>query len=216
MPALGITECQMPPQSSLSRREFLYYLWASSMALFMAEAGGTVLWFAYPRFRAGQFGGLFTIDASELPAPGSAPQAYDAGRFWLVQVDEAAVADPRHPEGFATQPGLLALYKICVHLGCLYQWKPTNDRFECPCHGSKYLKDGTRIKRPASRNLDRFVIRALDKDGKVLAETKAGDTDADSTVGQPMPLPPATAALQVDTSKRIEGQRNNGPDRVRD
>ena len=55
MPALGITEYQMPPQSPLSRREFLYYLWASSMALFIAEAGGAVLWFAYPRFRAGQF-----------------------------------------------------------------------------------------------------------------------------------------------------------------
>ena len=204
----------MAAQPSLSRREFLYYIWASSMALFMAEAGGAILWFAYPRFKAGQFGGTFTIDVSDLSAPSSAPQAYDAGRFWLVNVDEAAVTDPRHPSGFETQPGLLALYKVCVHLGCLYQWKPTNDRFECPCHGSKYLKDGTRVRRPANRNLDRFVIRALDRDGQVLAETKAGDADADPTVGQPIPLPAGTAALQVDTGKRIKGRRNNGPDIV--
>ena len=206
----------MSAQPSLSRREFLYYIWASSMALLMAEAGGTILWFAYPRFKAGEFGGTFTIDVKDLPTPGSAPQAYDAGRFWLVHVDEAAVTDPRHLGGFETRPGLLALYKICVHLGCLYRWMPGNNRFECPCHGSKYLRDGTRVRRPANRNLDRFVIRALDTEGKVLAETQAGDVDADPTVGQPIPLPAGTAALQVDTGKRIQGRRNSGPDMVKD
>ncbi len=206
----------MSAQPSLSRREFLYYIWASSMALLMAEAGGAILWFAYPRFKAGEFRSTFTIDVKDLPMPGSAPQAYDSGRFWLVNIDEAAMTDVRHPAGYGTSPGLLALYKICVHLGCLYQWKPTDNRFECPCHGSKYLKDGTRIRRPANRNLDRFVIRALDTEGKVLAETQAGDADADPTVGQPISLPAGTAALQVDTGKRIKGRRNNGPDMVKD
>ena len=203
-----------PPH--VSRREFLYYIWASSLALFMAEAGGAILWFAYPRLKAGELGGRFTIKVDELPPPDSAPKAYDAGRFWLVNVDQAAAADPRHPSGFAPQPGVVALYKICVHLGCLYQWKPTNDRFECPCHGSKYLKDGTRVHRPATRNLDRFLIRAVDAEGKVLAETKTGEADADPSVGGPMALPPGTVALQVDTGKRIQGRRNDGPNTVGD
>jgi cytochrome b6-f complex iron-sulfur subunit len=100
---------------------------------------------------------------------------------------------------------VLALYKVCVHLGCLYTWKPVTDRFECPCHGSKYLKDGVRVHRPASRDLDRFVVRALDEAGNVLAETGAG---------QPLGLPAGTAKLQVDTGVRFQGRANTGPDRV--
>src|SRR6185436_5567794 len=45
-----------PAQLPMTRREFLYYIWAASMALFMAETGGAILWFAYPRFRVGEFG----------------------------------------------------------------------------------------------------------------------------------------------------------------
>jgi cytochrome b6-f complex iron-sulfur subunit len=201
-----------PP--SLSRREFLYYVWAASMALFLAEGGGAVVWFAVPRFKPGEFGGLFKLDLDKLPPPDGAPQPFDAGRFWLVNVGPQAADDPRHPAGQDTQPGVLAIYKVCVHLGCLYEWKPTNDRFECPCHGSRYLKDGARVHGPAARNLDRFVIQALDADGKVLAATPQGDANHDAHAGQPLVLPPATAALQVDTSRRVIGRRSNGPSTV--
>lgn len=200
--------------AALSRREFLYYVWAASMAVFLAEAGGALVWFALPRFKPGEFGGVFTLDLSALPPPDAEPVAFSAGRFWLVNVGPQAAADPRHPAGYETRPGLLALYKVCVHLGCLYKWEPTNNRFYCPCHGSMYLKDGVRIHRPAARNLDRFVVRALDAAGKVLAETLAGDADRQSAAGQPLALPPGTASLQVDTGRRVIGRRNNGPGTV--
>ena len=201
------------PPSSVTRREFLSYVWGASMALFMGESMGALIWFAVPRFAPGEFGGLFTLSLAQLPNLGADPLAVDAGRFWLVNVAPEDAADPRHPEGFASQPGLLALYKVCVHLGCLYKWLPTNDQFECPCHASAYLKDGVRVRRPASRNLDRFVVRALDANGSVLAETLTGDPD-EPAVGQPLVLPPGTIAVQVDTGKRIIGRRNNGPNRV--
>ena len=105
---------------------------------------------------------------------------------------------------------MLAIYKVCVHLGCLYAWKPTNDRFECPCHGSKYLKDGTRVHGPASRNLDRFVLQAVDAAGNVLAETAQGDANQNAGAGAPLMLPPGTAALRVDTGKRVKGRDSNG------
>ena len=68
----------------MTRREFLYYIWAASMALFLAETGGAIVWFAIPRFKAGEFGGVFDLDIAEVPPVNSGPVAYDAGRFWLV------------------------------------------------------------------------------------------------------------------------------------
>src|SRR6185295_159477 len=150
----------------MSRREFLYYIWAASMAIFMAEFGGAILWFSVPRFKAGEFGGIFELDIAELPAPDSPPKAYDAGRFWLVNMGDQDVQDPRLPTDYPQTTGVKALYKICVHLGCLYKWVPTNNRFECPCHGSKYLPSGIRVDGPARRNLDVFIVQALDASGK--------------------------------------------------
>jgi len=96
------------------------------------------------------------------------------------------------------KPGVLALYNVCVHLGCLYQWQPSTDRFECPCHGSKYQKDGTYIEGPAPRSLDRMSISFVDANGKVLAET--------DSAGDPLPVPDPKAQLVVDTGKIILGK----------
>jgi quinol---cytochrome c reductase iron-sulfur subunit, bacillus type len=43
---------------------------------------------------------------------------------------------------------------ICPHLGCRYDWDPTDSRFKCPCHGSVYLADGKVVAGPAPRPLD--------------------------------------------------------------
>jgi cytochrome b6-f complex iron-sulfur subunit len=52
----------------LTRRGFLYYIWGASMTLALAGSGGALLWFAFPRFREGEFGGVFTLPMSGLPA----------------------------------------------------------------------------------------------------------------------------------------------------
>lgn len=199
-PALGVP---------LSRREFLYYLWGVSMAAFLAGSGGATIWFALPRFRAGEFGGSFLLPLSELPAPDTAtPVDYPGGRFWLVNAGPRIAGDRRTPPGYVTDQGVLALYKVCVHLGCIYKWTPASARFECPCHGSKYLLNGVRLSGPARRNLDRFILQAVAADGTVLAQTKVGDANRDPTAGLPFLVPKDAAALLVDTSQRIFGERN--------
>ena len=195
--------------TSMTRREFLYYVWGASMALFMAEFGGAQLWFALPRFRAGEFGGQFTFPVEQIPPPDAAnPIDFPDGRFWLINAGEQIAFDPRTPSGYNTVTGTIALYKICVHLGCIYKWVPTNNRFECPCHGSKYFLNGVRLAGPARRNLDRFIIKAVDANGTVLAQTKSGDMNNDPEAGQPIPLPAGTAAIIVETGKRVQGDRN--------
>src|SRR5260221_8125690 len=113
----------------VSRREFLYYIWGASMALLLAETTGTLLWFALPRFRAGEFGGVFDLDPASLPQKGTPPVGFPAGKFWISN----------------TNDGLYALSMICTHLGCLFKWVQTTNRFECPCHGSKFTAQGLKI-----------------------------------------------------------------------
>lgn len=192
----------------LSRREFLYYLWGASMAVFLAGAGGATIWFSLPRFREGEYGGVITISASEIPQPDSGPKEYAAGRFWLVNLGGASLQDPRQPDEYPLEPGVKALYKVCVHLGCIYKWVPTSDRFECPCHGSKYLKSGTRVAGPARRNLDTFIVQAVDASGNVLAESQA---QMNSLEGSSIPILPGTVALRIDTGRRIQGAPNSRP-----
>jgi cytochrome b6-f complex iron-sulfur subunit len=184
-----MAEATAPASPPLTRREFLMYIWAASLALASAGGAGAILWFAYPRFREGEFGGEFPIDVEALPVVGDAPESHPEGRFWLVQTEE----------------GVLALYMVCVHLGCLYKWAPSNFRFECPCHGSKYQADGEYIEGPAPRSLDRFVLRVLDENGEVLAETEEGDMNTSNSAGKPVPLPEGAFAIRIDTGARIKG-----------
>jgi len=197
----------------MTRREFLYYIWAASITLFMAETGGAILWFAVPRFRAGEFGGVFEFDIGKIPQPDSGPVPYDDGRFWLVNLGDEDAGDERLERYVGGRPyakqekGIKALYKICVHLGCIYKWVPTNNRFECPCHGSKYLPSGIRIGGPARRNLDVFVITVLDASGNELSKTEATVGDFD---GSAVDITGA-AKIIINTGKRIVGASNSVP-----
>lgn len=188
-----MTQAVIEGPRPMNRREVMFYIWGASMALVLAGSAGAILWFAYPRFREGEFGGTFTVQPGTLPPVGSAPQENAQGRFWLVNTNE----------------GLVALYKVCTHLGCLYKWVPNNDRFECPCHGSKFTKDGGWIEGPAPRNLDRFVVSALDANGNVLVETEVGDPNVDPGAGEPIPVPAETAELKVDTGARVTGAQHS-------
>src|SRR5438477_7255326 len=37
---------------------------------------------------------------------------------------------------------LFVIYARCVHLGCTPDWKPNENKFKCPCHGSGYTPEG--------------------------------------------------------------------------
>ena len=54
---------------------------------------------------------------------------------------------------------LFALSNICTHLGCIPNWTPTTQTFECPCHGSGYYISGINFKGPAPRPLERYQIK---------------------------------------------------------
>jgi cytochrome b6-f complex iron-sulfur subunit len=199
-----MAEATASPNAGLTRREFLFYIWGASMALFTAEFTGLFVWFALPRFKAGEFGGIFEVPIDQLPAVNTPPAGFSEGRFWLVNLDTTQANNIMYRAADEEEDliGVAAVYKVCTHLGCIYAWNSANERFECPCHGSKYRLDGRRIEDPAPRTLDRFEIQAVDANDTVLA-TSIKDEETGSYL--PLVLPANTANIWVNTGVRAKG-----------
>jgi cytochrome b6-f complex iron-sulfur subunit len=169
-------------KKQINRREFLNFAWLASLGFLMVNSAGLTYLFLMPRFKEGEFGGVFTIgSASDLPTAGSAPVNYPKVKLWLSNTDQ----------------GVMALYKVCTHLGCLYNWNDQENKFICPCHGSEFDTDGDYIAGPAPRSLDRFVVQLVDPaTEQVIRESEQGD---------PLPVDNPNTIIKVDTGRRIQG-----------
>jgi len=62
-----------------------------------------------------------------------------------------------------------ALSAVCTHLGCIANWKSEDGIIACPCHGSKFDKEGKVIEGPAPRPLPRFAM-TLDEQGELIVD----------------------------------------------
>ncbi len=56
---------------------------------------------------------------------------------------------------------LFVIYARCTHLGCTPDWKESENKFKCPCHGSGYTMEGINFEGPAPRVVDtsRLYVR---------------------------------------------------------
>ncbi len=66
-----------------------------------------------------------------------------------------------------TPDRLFVIYARCTHLGCTPDWKPAENKFKCPCHGSGYDSEGINFEGPAPRPMDRAKIE-LAPDGQIV------------------------------------------------
>jgi cytochrome b6-f complex iron-sulfur subunit len=68
-----------------------------------------------------------------------------------------------------TVHGFFAMSAVCTHLGCITQWHPEANLIECPCHGSRYKRNGTVVHGPAPRALPHFSLRLM-PDGTLMVD----------------------------------------------
>lgn len=85
-------------------------------------------------------------------------------------------------------PGrLFVILAVCTHLGCTPDWKESEQKFKCPCHGSGYDSEGVNFEGPAPRPMDRcFVERdptgmiVVDKSRLFVKDPTTGRNEFDS------------------------------------
>jgi cytochrome b6-f complex iron-sulfur subunit len=65
--------------------------------------------------------------------------------------------------------GIFVISAICTHLGCTPDWKASENKFKCPCHGSGFYITGVNFEGPAPRPLERWAISEAE-DGQVVVD----------------------------------------------
>jgi len=66
-----------------------------------------------------------------------------------------------------TSDRLFVVYARCTHLGCTPDWKASENKFKCPCHGSGYDSEAINFEGPAPRPMDRAHVE-LDAEGQIV------------------------------------------------
>lgn len=138
-------------EQELSRRAFFSRVGLGSLGL--ATAG--TLSFAYQ---------YMSPNVLYEPSP-----IVNAGKVEKYPVDSVSL-DPvaaiyliRVPEGF------FALTAICTHLGCMTAWKPELGVIACPCHGSRFNREGQKLAGPAPKPLP-WLRTWIGDDGDIMVD----------------------------------------------
>ncbi len=180
------------------RRRFLTALWNIGLFALVCQSLLMVVRFFQPGNAARNGGGVIDLGSiTDIPAIGEPPKLYREGKFWLVH----------------TEQGVNAYDTACTHLHCLFSWNSEAEQFVCPCHGSRFDRNGVVLQGPAPRDLDRYPVRILDAEGSLLRETDEQgralslpvpeQPDSDKEIAGPLPR------VQVDTHKKIAGIRRH-------
>lgn len=142
---------QEKEQTSCDRRRFF---WTSGLgALGVTGTGGAVVLvdFFHPKV-------LF-----------EPPTAFRVGRPEDFPVNSITADYDRKVYIVRTEVGFFALSAVCTHLGCITRWLEDEGTIACPCHGSKFGKDGSLAQGPAPRPLRRIAIRL--EEGELIVDT---------------------------------------------
>ena len=88
--------------------------------------------------------------------------------------DYALGVDTKYPQLYRiwvdkTSDRLFVVYARCTHLGCTPDWKPSENKFKCPCHGSGYDSEAINFEGPAPRPMDRAHVE-LDAEGQIVVD----------------------------------------------
>lgn len=96
------------------------------------------------------------------------PQAYKIGR---PQDYPEGVNYIPHKRIFVIrqQSQIKVVSAVCTHIGCTISWVEERNRWECPCHGSFFNREGIVIAGPAPKQLPWYEV-TLAPDGRLFVD----------------------------------------------
>jgi cytochrome b6-f complex iron-sulfur subunit len=144
-----------PEAQKVTRRGFIRNATLGSTAIITTMLGAGTIRFWWPN-KTGAFGSAIPVSAAAIPAPDATPYLNAPGKFFVVH----------------TKDGILALYRKCPHLGCTVPWAEGSHQFRCPCHGSIYAYDGSKVGGPTPRGLDLMAV-TVESSGDIIVDTGA-------------------------------------------
>ena len=190
--------------AGLSRRTLIRRSIAAATSLWVLEVLGGTLGFLWPNLSRG-FGGQLTLgDQATVSASNAvsgavleegAPSYFANARTYVQLIDYTrGFADGTSPDGAGENTNVRTLYQRCPHLGCKPNFCTTNYWFECPCHGSRYDRLGTKVQElgPAPRSLDRFA-HTVEAGVLTVDTSKINLGPLPVALGQPGLIPPRSA-----------------------
>jgi cytochrome b6-f complex iron-sulfur subunit len=152
----------------ISRRQLLRYSLGGAVGLWLLELTAGTIGFIWPNLTGG-FGSKVKIGTledlklanSNLPISDGFPAYVPDARAYIVLIDtgQQRFLPGDDPNGDGIALNVRGLYQRCPHLGCRPNPCLKNFWLECPCHGSRYDRLGTKIQElgTAPRSLDRFA-----------------------------------------------------------
>ncbi len=146
---------------SLSRRRLLNFLTGAAVATTASAALYPLGKFLIPPAeQTGAGGAILAKDALGNPIPASQILAEVPGSRALVA---GLSGEPTYLTVNADQTlDSIGIVDNCTHLGCTFPWNPTDQQFQCPCHGSLYAPDGSVIRGPAPLPLKIVQVAVID------------------------------------------------------
>jgi cytochrome b6-f complex iron-sulfur subunit len=129
---------------------------------------GTAAWWTTAGTLVFAAGGI-----ARMPKPGVLPGKSSAVKIGLLG-DYPVTSEPVRVPGqnlfvVHDQDGFAAISAVCSHLGCIVAGTP--EGFACPCHGSKFARDGKVTQGPAPSPLNWYEM-SLAPDGQLVVDTK--------------------------------------------
>ena len=121
----------------ISRRKLITYAWIVAGIIVVGEFMGGVFAFLWPRRRRGREEKIFV-----------------AGKVSDFKIGESAAFRKEKTFVVRLEEGFLAISSVCTHLHCIVNWNAITKKFECPCHGAKFNKEGEVLEGPPPRPLD--------------------------------------------------------------
>jgi len=136
---------------SIGRRDFLNEI--SAAALGITGLGGMVVSLRY-------------ISPNVLFEP---PSRFRVGMPEDYPVNSVSFLREQQIYVVRTAEGFTALSAVCTHPGCITELRAADNLIACPCHGSKFNRNGVKVAGPAPQPLPHLSVQ-LAPDGQIVVD----------------------------------------------